>query len=323
MENQIIKIAEYILSIINNISNFQEFQNNKYEIINSVEKIVLCCNYIQNMKFSTNFNKTKQKNNNIDNAKSTVSNILGLQFNYDSYLTESDAKFLIEYEDNKNNILKTLSKTNKSTLKTNDFNSIFIDQKNKNLKNKHKNNKKDIISNIIYKINNDENIPPILFNLFGKNIKEKLLSNNISDGFLDQIKNVINEIEKIKFQSIRNEIFDKDGNIPDLLSRKFCCKTFNSIQNSEPKIETNYRRPLRYQTYKNLKISFSDNNINRNKNNYSKKSKNSNNTDKIHKNKNPFINTAYIYEKYFDEPLKGHSTSKLSNTCRYFTENQK
>ena len=328
MEKKIIKISEYIISVINTINDFQEFQYNKPEIIKSIKDIVLCCNNIlnqnqnQNTKSSYSSNNTKSKNNDQDKTKSTVSNILGLQFNYDAYLTKSDANFLIGYEEKKNNIFKNLSKTTKSSLRSTESNNIVVDKKNKNSKNIYKNN---IISNILFKINNDENIKPILFKLYGNNIKEKLLSNNLNDDFLIQIKNVIDEIEKIKFQSIKNEIYDKNENTTDLLKNDFN-KNFNTIQYSDPKIESYYKRSLRYNSPKSLKISLSSNNINQNNNNYSrKKNTHFNNTGKRNKDKKPFINATCIYGRYFDEPLQKGGASKLTPTYhiyRSFSENK-
>ena len=323
MERQIIKNTEYILFLINNVNNFQEFINNKPEIIKAIKDIVLCCNNIldKNIKSSINLNRKISKNNSQNKDKPTVSNILGLQFNYDSYLTESDTNFIIDYEDNKNKINKTLSKTAKNSFRSKELNNIYNDQKNKNPKNNHKYDKTNKISNILFKINTDENIRHILIKLFGKNIKEQFLSKNISDDFLRQISNAINEIEKLKNKSIKNLLYDKNGNISDSLNKKIFDKNFDNFQYLDPKNEFNYKRLSKYKTAKDLKSSLSSN-VSRNNNNFSRKNHKRNNTVRINKSNKPFINATCIYGRYFDEPLQKGGQSKLSDynqIARYFS----
>ena len=92
MEERVLEAAEYILMAINDIKDYKDFINYKFEIIKAINDIKY---YIANP--IKNINDSGEK-------KLKISSILGLQFDYDSLINENDIKFFSDYEDKTNKI---------------------------------------------------------------------------------------------------------------------------------------------------------------------------------------------------------------------------
>ena len=98
MEDNILNGAEYILNAINSISNFQDFQQYKPEILKAIMDIkdttLLSLKekqqnytYDQNLYIQNNLNLNESHNKN-----HSISNTLGLRYNYDAYLNTESVK---------------------------------------------------------------------------------------------------------------------------------------------------------------------------------------------------------------------------------------
>ena len=98
MEDNILNGAEYILNAINSISNFQDFQQYKPEILKAIMDIkdttLLSLKekqqnytYDQNLYIQNNLNLNESHNKNY-----SISNTLGLRYNYDAYLNTESVK---------------------------------------------------------------------------------------------------------------------------------------------------------------------------------------------------------------------------------------
>lgn len=301
MEEKIILISKYIMTVLNKISNFNEFKNYKPELIKAIKNIVICTNNIlNNNDISSKINENTIHNSNPIN-KTSLSDELNLQYNYDSFLNKDYSnyfpKYIISNLNSENDLPINLKNSINSvnSIKSNKTNN-FIEDKN-NIINKKK---QEIITNILIKINNNETIYPILSKLFGKNIKEELLSGNVQDDVINRIKYVVNQIEKIKIQSIKNEI---NNNTKEKIE-------YNTIQYEDNKKEKIFKKPLRYQSLNNLKKNLSSNNISKS----SIKQKKA----KSYRIKKPFIHSTCPYGRYFDEPLQKGGESKLPGTNRIF-----
>jgi hypothetical protein len=93
MEDRIKQATDYLLMVINDIKNYNDFINYKSEIIKAI-------NDIKNTIQITPNNNDSEENN----KTSRISSILGLQFDYDSLINENDIKFFSDYEEKNNNI---------------------------------------------------------------------------------------------------------------------------------------------------------------------------------------------------------------------------
>ncbi len=107
MEDNILNGAEYILNAINSISNFQDFQQYKPEILKALMDIKDTTlslkekqqnyTYDQNLYIQNNLNLNENQNKNY-----SISNTLGLRYNYDAYLNTESVKnsFIHSINDN-------------------------------------------------------------------------------------------------------------------------------------------------------------------------------------------------------------------------------
>ena len=400
MEERILEATEYLIMAINDIKIFQDFINYKPELIKAINDIRKC---VQNKFYINDLTE--------NNKKSKISSILGLQFDYDSYIDENDVKFFSEYENKNNNIKniinsyltysnknlssqydtqrkknninknkKNFNKQDKTrnnsnnllnTTKYNKNKDINNNSKNKNkyfntqyipvkIKNKNENKfdksfreksqreKINKIAEIIMKMNNEDYIYDKLVKLFGKNISDKLLSDEVSDKLVHDVEMAIEEIErlirkdnknkdniiknkannidpekfgipKLKKNNIRKDLIyrnnDKYKN-ENILFKPKKCKSTDKLKYSEPYQEFNFKNSLRNQSPKAINrifnTSFGNENRNYLRNEILKSNKKRvNSPNEMNNYHRPFVSATCGYGKYFDEPLQKGGISKL------------
>ena len=357
-EQNILDATEYILMALNNITNYNEFLEYKEELITAIidikKSITNLIKINKTNKSNTSFNNINKENKSISNTKiekdknSYLSSILGLKFNYDPYFDENQLRDLTQNEEilknkpyikndiisnknNKNQNKYGFNKSLRNKIKSNNNKNDNLIQSNINndsrrinqtdnnntfLKNKKK--KYNLIADIIMKINTEEYINEILTKLFGENLTDKLMSNDVSDGLLEAIQDSIKEIEKSKKNDEINkkyntneeieekpkkyplEILMKKNDIFDTKSIKksVSTKRFNSKKNNNIYKEFNFVKSLRKNGNINLQKNDDINNLINNK--YKKKEK-------------PFISATCPYGNYFDSPLQRGGMSKLNS----------
>ena len=207
-----------------------------------------------------------------------------------------------------------------------DYNNNQIYNKNENINNDNKDiinnrkikkrkNKINLITDIIMKINNEEYVYTILTKLYGEDLTDKLMSNNVDDDLLEAIQNSIKEIESLKQKNDFNNKNNKKIN-----------KTFNEDNEEKPKIfpleklmSTKHKNGLKKSNSthknnnkKNINV-YKEFNFAKSlrKNGIKKNLKKNNEINTIEKEK-PFINATSPYGNYFDAPLQKGGLSKLS-----------
>ena len=249
------------------------------------------------------------------------------------------------------NIISNLKKNHNNNIINN--NSLNPDENKikKYFDEKKQKEKIDSITEIIIKINNKDYLYKILTKLFGDNLSDKLLNNQVSDELLESIQNAIFEIENIneKYKKINNinekieklyqeklgimknqtkkeekkefDINHKYGNEQQNFFYRpkiYKNNSYNRFKYSEPYQEFNFKKSLRNQASKTFyKTQKRDNIINQSNMNSKYKRPNSNSkglqTPKgIISHKKPFISATCSYGKYFDEPLQNGGESKLN-----------
>lgn len=364
MEERILEAVEYITISLDDIKDYGDFIKYKPELMKAIEDIK---NIVQKQKQNK---KQMTENETIENGeaeRSKISSILGLQFDYDPLINEEDAKFFSEYDEkNKGKKIKNVNINNKKNLLNNPETILNCTESLRNkdqLINKEKKiniyfeekkqkEKIDLITDIVIKINNKDYLYKILTKLFGDDLSDKLLTNQVSDEFLESIQNAIFEIEKIneKYKKINNinekidKLYKEKLGIPKNKIRNEEKKEINvnykysdeqknffyrpkmnksncyhKFKYSEPYQEFNFKKSLRNQTPKSFyKVKTRDSSINQSKINYSKNKRSNSNSKLIEtpkgimQNKRPFISATCTYGKYFDEPLQNGGESKLS-----------
>ena len=254
MEERVLEAAEYILMAINDIKDYKDFINYKFEIIKAINDIKY---YIANP--IKNINDSGEK-------KLKISSILGLQFDYDSLINENDIKFFSDYEDktnkikNKinsyfrnnndikiisninNNLTKNLNiQTNKNILINPDkkLNCIEIlrntnklfNKLNSKKENKRINTNKNILYNKEYLYNGEKN-------LIKERIENYFDEKKPKDKIIEIITKMKNEkyIYDILVKLYGKNIFDK------LLNNKVNDEFIEAIQNSISEIENVYKK---------------------------------------------------------------------------------
>ena len=297
-EKNILEATEYILLALNTISNFNEFIEYKEEIEKALYDIR---NSLLNL-ISTKSAYEEQKRLN-------KSSIMDLKYNYDSILNPFFApkkdKDNFSTKSEKNNIISNKNiENNKNINKVNN-------NKVKKILFKNEQDKVNKIADIIIKLNSKDYYYIILTKLFGNDLKEKLVSNKVSNELLAAVQNSIQEIEAIKkkddMKNSKKE--DKLKNLKSLEEMEEEPRQFpvNEIIGPNDK----------YKNYK--KINNQKNNYNINdlyqeydfiKNLRKDTSKKMNNSDKKAK---PFISATSIYGNYFDPPLQKGGISKLDD----------
>ena len=285
-EQNIFDATEYIMLALNSITNFEEFIEYKKEIEKAVNDIR---NSLLNLK---NNNKT----NKIPKNKSKINSILVPNNTYDSYFNNKIINLKSEKilhhstnEDKKeNNII--FNKSIRNNFKSHSNNKTKI---TKSLS-ETKSNKKNKIANIIMKLNSEDYYYIILSQLFGNDLKDKLIANEVSDELLTAVTNSIHEIESLKkkddLKNIKNleEMEEEPRQFPvnEVLGPNPKFFNFNKIKKEE--------KGNAYQEFDFVK------NLRQNKKINTMKDK-------------PFISTTSIYGNYFDPPLQKGGISKLDD----------
>ena len=290
-EKNIFDATEYILIALNTISNFDEFIEYKKEIEKAVNDIR---NSLLNIRHKNNNNKNKRPKN-----KPNISSILGLKYNYDSFFTNGN----IELNNNTNlkdvnflNYSKTEAKKENNTIFDKSLRNNFKSNSVNKIKNKRNNiqikkDKFSKIADIIMKLNSEDYYYVILTKLFGKDLKDKLMSKEVSDDLLTAVTNSINEIESLKQKDDM-----KNSEEMEELPRQFPSNEILGINNNY--ISYNKKKEEKGK-YNNVYTEF----------NFVKNLRNNNNKSGMIEK--PFISTTSIYGNYFDPPLQKGGISKL------------
>ena len=249
-------------------------------IIDATEYILLALNSITNydefIEYKSEISKAVYD---IRKSLFTINSI----FNIESQTSE---------EKKEENIIYSKSIRNKFKIKDN-INNI----------NNNKKNKYNQISDIIMKLNSEDYYYIILTKLFGNDLKEKLISNEVSDELLTAVTNSIQEIESLKK---KDELKNSD-------------KNFEEKEEEPRQFPINEVLGPNYKNYKNYKLNKKegkDNNINYINDIYQEFDfiKNLRHNKNINaKQKKPFINATSIYGNYFDPPLQKGGISKLDD----------
>ena len=281
--------TEYIMLALNSITNFEEFIEYKKEIEKAVNDIR---NSLLNLK---NNNKT----NKIPKNKSKINSILVPNNTYNSYfnnkITNLKSEKILHHSTNEdkkeNNII--FNKSIRNNFKSHSNNKTKI---TKSLS-ETKSNKYNKIANIIMKLNSEDYYYIILSQLFGNDLKDKLIANEVSDELLTAVTNSIHEIESLKkkddLKNIKNleEMEEEPRQFPvnEVLGPNPKFFNFNKIKKEE--------KGNVYQEFDFVK------NLRQNKNTKTMKEK----------KEKPFISTTSIYGNYFDPPLQKGGISKLDD----------
>ena len=279
-EKNIFDATEYILIALNTITNYDEFIEYKKEIEKAVNDIR---NSLLNIKYNNKYNKYSKSSKN----KSNISSILGLKYNYDSYFTNGN----IEPLNNNTNFKDENIIFNKSI--RNNFKSNSMNKKTKKNNTQIKKDKFSKVADIIMKLNSEDYYYVILTKLFGKDLKDKLMSNEVSEDLLTAVTNSINEIESLKKKDDMKNLEEMEE-----LPRQFPSNEILGTNNNY--INYNKRKEEKG-NYNNIYTEF----------NFVKNLRKSNNKSAM--KEKPFISTTSIYGNYFDPPLQKGGISKLDD----------
>ena len=279
-EKNIFDATEYILIALNTITNYDEFIEYKKEIEKAVNDIRNSLSNIKHIKHNNKYNKSSKN-------KSNISSILGLKYNYDSYFTNGN----IEPLNNNTNFKDENIIFNKSI--RNNFKSNSMNKKSKKSNTQIKKDKFSKVADIIMKLNSEDYYYVILTKLFGKDLKDKLMSNEVSEDLLTAVTNSINEIESLKKKDDMKNLEEMEE-----LPRQFPSNEILGTNNNY--INYNKRKEEKG-NYNNIYTEF----------NFVKNLRKSNNKSAM--KEKPFISTTSIYGNYFDPPLQKGGISKLDD----------
>ena len=309
-EKNIIDATEYILLALNTITNFDEFIGYKEEIEKAVHDIRNSLTNLMNISFE---------------CKSDGNSKIDLKYNYDAFLNEYNINKINNNIQNENEEVDNFDNIDSKKNDESKINNIICNKSirnkfkthskiNNNFKNKTKNtsqtkkrNKLNQIADIIMKLNSADYFYVILTQLYGKDLKDKLNSKEVSDELLTAVTNSIQEIESLKKKDELNELKKEKEKenietnleemeeeprkfpINEILGTNIKYKSFIK-KNKEEEVNDIYQE---FDFIKNLRQN---------------KSKDRNQTER--KNK-PFISATTIYGNYFDPPLQKGGISKL------------
>ena len=279
-EKNIFDATEYILIALNTITNYDEFIEYKKEIEKAVNDIRNSLSNIKQIKHNNKYNKSSKN-------KSNINSILGLKYNYDSYFTNGN----IEPLNNNTNFKDENIIFNKSI--RNNFKSNSMNKKTKKNNTQIKKDKFSKVADIIMKLNSEDYYYVILTKLFGKDLKDKLMSNEVSEDLLTAVTNSINEIESLKKKDDMKNLEEMEE-----LPRQFPSNEILGTNNNY--INYNKRKEEKG-NYNNIYTEF----------NFVKNLRKSNNKSAM--KEKPFISTTSIYGNYFDPPLQKGGISKLDD----------
>ena len=328
MEENILNGTEYILSAINSISNYQDFQQYKPEILKAIldiKETILNSLKEKQQNFELQQNNYLQKNLNLNqnynrNNNYSISNTLGLRYNYDAYLNTDSVK---------NSLKNTISESDNQ--QNYEFQNMNYDNDYENNQNfQNENNLNNIISNIpleqnynfqqmqnyYEQNNNNNNMMNIQNGNYNNNNNEDnniILNQNQSQNNIDmkdkkkQISKVADLVMKINnddgIYEILSKLFGEDL-IDKLISRKDE-KFILGVEEAIKEIEELRRRDLEEQ-----------NNINANSTNINNKNsllyETGDNINLVQSNNNT-IDNSQLYKNisnqkksYADELLMKH-----------------
>ena len=280
-EKNIFDATEYILIALNTITNYDEFIEYKKEIEKAVNDIRNSLLNIKHIKHNNKYNKSSKN-------KSNISSILGLKYNYDSYFTNGNIEPLnINTNFKDENII--FNKSIRNNFKSNSMNK----KTKKNNNTQIKKDKFSKVADIIMKLNSEDYYYVILTKLFGKDLKDKLMSNEVSEDLLTAVTNSINEIESLKKKDDMKNLEEMEE-----LPRQFPSNEILGTNNNY--INYNKRKEEKG-NYNNIYTEF----------NFVKNLRKSNNKSAM--KEKPFISTTSIYGNYFDPPLQKGGISKLDD----------
>ena len=310
----------------NDIKFFSDYEEKNNNIKNKIDSY-----FIQNKNKNINdFNKIKNTTQ-VNKLTKKQSNNYNYLYNPEKTLncTESlrnKKKLLNKYHSYNNSNNKNTQKSNKL------FNSRFLLNKERE--------KIDIISEIVLKMNRDNYLFNSLIKKFGNKMTDQLLSNNVSDDFVEAVKNEVLNIEKRNNKPKNDKISEKidklykknmkiinnEKKVSKINSKESYdlknmykqrrYKSFNKHIYSELYQEFNFKNNL-LKTYKNFNLRTNPNGHEGEIKNDSKKEKIKNNKKgsenpfKTTYHQKPFISATCGYGKYFDEPLQKGGISKL------------
>ena len=222
-EESIISASEYIISTLNDISNFDQFIEYKKEIIKAVYDIInSITNIIKIKTYNTNNYNNQQNQINRNNVNpSSISSMLGLKYNYDAYLNNIQLKNSLPYETPVKFGLKNINNkmSNEEIIRNiNSNNNSNINTSSKNNNNISLISFKDESNNFFSSQNNDNNI----YN--NKNIMNKIKTgNNNIDNIINTNTNSINKITEsiriIKNNQVSSNRKDKLSIIADIIMK--------------------------------------------------------------------------------------------------------
>ena len=251
-------------------------------IIDATEYILLALNTITNydefIEYKSEISKAVYD---IRKSLFTINSI----FNIESQTTE---------EKKEDNSIYSKSIRNKFKIHNNKNNSINRVNSINNKKNKY-----NQISDIIMKLNSEDYYYIILTKLFGKDLKEKLISNEVSDELLTAVTNSIQEIDSLKKRdelknSEETEEEPRQFPVNEILGPNYKNYKLNKKEGKDSNISNINNINDIYQEFDFVK------NLRKNKNINAKKEK-------------PFISATSIYGNYFDPPLQKGGISKLDD----------
>ena len=339
------KNINYNNNFNNNNDNYESTDNEKEINYNNDD-------YVSDNNFNLNNNNNNDNNdnnneNNNDNYNNIYNNISSKSYrnkltfgnpnenknsvgNYsrNNVIANSIQNFInLSKKQNLNN-----NKNNQQQINNNVSNQeLFNDKRNKkqiinneNLNNNNNQNKKklSLIADIIMKINSEEYIYDILTKLFGDDLTDKLMSNNVSDDLIEAVQNSIKEIESLKNKDNPNSSSFEEEEKPKRFPVEKFANTSMKRTNKTPSRQKSYKNRLNdnsndFDFVKSLRnqgffsVKRNSNKSNKTTYYYDKDKYSKDNCIRNLKQNRPFINATCGYGKFFDEPLQKGGFSKL------------
>ena len=386
-----LQCVEYLVTVLNDIRSFDMFSQylvhmkqtikdikDSFQYINELAKQCVnyecessCCNESVNLKDG--------------NVNEFTSKSLGLRYNYDAYINKmfpqngnsnsynlppcsfhnndkvySDINDINRNNNVNNDNIQQLNKSKEDKTKLGEYVPINNNNDIYNIKQMILNPKKQKVSkvtDIIVKINSDQELYDLLSQLFGDNIIEKLTSTNIDNMFIENIEKTIQEIERLRLndnnieqQQHQNQIQIKQPLRSKLLQIEESNNLFYESPNQTKQIHKNeetttytYSDELlsrtcllpkqHHSSYNQEQPNKSHSNTKTNPKHQRTSSKHSINKDKVKQhnsnnnhNKYPhpklFINYTSQYGNYFDTPLQHGGLSKIPSYIKHKNQTQ-
>lgn len=221
--------VEYLNTVLNDIRSYDMFVKYLAHMKQAIKDIKDSFQYINELaKRCINYECENRCCNDNDNVTDVIndgeftSKSLGLRYNYDAYINKMFPKDSngnsnwdnlppCSFQDDSDNMKAVnMRKEDKMNL------SEYVPGNNNNNSNKGgvcnikqmitnpKKQKVSKVTDIIIKINSDQELYDLLSQLFGDNIIEKLTSTNIDNIFIENIEKTIQEIERLRLNDNNN-----------------------------------------------------------------------------------------------------------------------